>query len=73
MRFISIVSKFLDDFPKEYRLPSKSGVEFSNDLIPDVILLSKMSYQIRNVWLVEIKKWIDKFLSKDFIKLSVSS
>jgi hypothetical protein len=70
---IRIVSEFLDVFPEELlSMPPKRKVEFAIELIPGTAPISKRSYRVSGLELVELKKQIDELLEKGYIRPSTS-
>ncbi|XP_047149564.1 uncharacterized protein LOC124821684 [Vigna umbellata] len=69
----SIVSDFLDVFPKEVpKLPPYMEVEFCIDLVSSAGSISIAPYRMARAELVELKKQIEELLEKQIIRLSVS-
>ncbi|XP_054820626.1 uncharacterized protein LOC129319536 [Prosopis cineraria] len=70
---IGVASEFPKVFFSEVtRLPPKKDVEFSIDLVPETESISKASYRMSPSELAELKKQIEDFLEKGFIRSSVS-
>jgi hypothetical protein len=70
---IRIVSEFPDVFPEELPgMPPERKVEFSIELIPGTVPISKRAYRVFGLELVELKKQIDELLEKGYIKPSTS-
>jgi hypothetical protein len=70
---IRIVSEFPDVFPEELPgMPPERKVEFSIELIPGTVPISKRAYRVFGPELVELKKQIDELLEKGYIKPSTS-
>ncbi|XP_020249185.1 uncharacterized protein LOC109826568 [Asparagus officinalis] len=68
-----IVEEFLDVFPDELSgLPPNRDIEFIIDLIPRVAPISKPLYQMLISDLEELRKQVEEYLDKIFIKLSTS-
>ncbi|XP_061363911.1 uncharacterized protein LOC133307419 [Gastrolobium bilobum] len=70
---IPIVCDFEDVFPEEIpQFRPEKEIEFSIDPVPDVRPISLASYWMSPVELVELKKQIEEFSRKKFIRPSVS-
>jgi len=67
------VKEFLDVFPEDILglLPDR-GVEFSIEVIPNMAPISKASNRMAPMELVELKKKLQEYLDKRFIRPSVS-
>ncbi|KAI5440061.1 hypothetical protein KIW84_025426 [Lathyrus oleraceus] len=69
-----VVYEFLDAFPEVISdLPPKREVEFSIDLVPDTKTVSMVPYKMPVSELSELKKQLEDFLEKKFVRPSVSS
>ncbi|XP_017428670.1 uncharacterized protein LOC108336715 [Vigna angularis] len=69
----SVVSDFLDVFPEEVSgLPPQREVEFSIDLVLRAGPISISLYRMALAELAELKKQIEDFLEKQFIRSNVS-
>ena len=70
---VSIVSEFLDVFPDDLPgLPPKRQIEFSIELMPGTIPISKAPYRMAPAELAELKSQLQEMLGKGFIRPSVS-
>ena len=70
---ILIVKEFPDVFPDDISgLPPDREVEFTIDLIPDTEPISIPPYRMAPAELRELKAQLEEFLSKGFIRLSIS-
>jgi len=70
---ILVVEEFLDVFPEDLpRLPPDRGLEFTIDIIQGTTPISKAPYRTAPVELVELKKQLQKYLDKGFIRSSIS-
>ena len=70
---IPIVKEFLDVFPEDWPgLPSDRDVEFAIEVILNTTPISKALYRIAPVELAELKKQLQEYLDKGFIRPSVS-
>ncbi|XP_061366444.1 uncharacterized protein LOC133309664 [Gastrolobium bilobum] len=70
---IPMVTEYSEVFSNEISsLPPNREIEFSIDLIPGVGPISIAPYKMSPVELVELKKQLEKLLSKQFIRPSVS-
>jgi hypothetical protein len=70
---IRIVSEFPDVFPEELPgMPPERKVEFAIELIPGIAPISKRAYRVSGPELVELKKQIDEWLEKGYIRPSTS-
>ena len=68
-----VVQDFMDVFPDEIpELPPKREIEFAIDLILGVGPVSISPYQMAPAELAELKKQLEDFLEKQFIRSSVS-
>ncbi|XP_020270910.1 uncharacterized protein LOC109846096 [Asparagus officinalis] len=68
-----IVKEFLDVFPNELPgLPPDRDIEFVIDLIPGVSPISKPPYRMPIADLEELRKQVQEYLDKQFIRLSTS-
>jgi len=68
-----VVQDFMDVFPDEIPgLPPKREIEFAIDLIPRVGSVSISPYRMAPTELAELKKQLEDFLEKQFIRPSVS-
>jgi hypothetical protein len=73
LEVITVVSKFLNVFPKELPgMPAERKVEFVIELIPSIAPISKRAYRVSRPELVELKKQIDELLEKGYIRPSNS-
>jgi len=73
MQSIPVVSDFVNVFPDEIsELPPKREVEFSIDLVPRVGPVSMTPYRMSPAELSELKKQVENYLEKQFIRPSVS-
>jgi len=59
---------FLEDLPK---LPPDRVLEFSIDVIPGTTTISKVPYRMAPVELAELKKQLQEYSGKGFIRPSV--
>ena len=70
---IPIVKEFLDVFPDDISgLPPDREVEFTIDLIPETEPISIPPYRMSPAELRELKAQLEEFLSKGFIRPSIS-
>ena len=70
---ISVVNEFLDVFPEDLPgLPLDRDVEFTIDVIPDTIPISKAAYRMVPAEMKELKIQLQELLDKGFIRPSVS-
>ena len=70
---IPIVRDYPDVFPKDLPgLPPEREVEFTIDLAPVTVPVSKAPYRMAPMELKEVKTQLQELLDKGFIKLSVS-
>lgn len=70
---IPIVCEYLDVFPKDLpRLRLERELKFSIELVLGIQLISKAPYKMAPTEFVEMKKQLQKFLYKGFIRLNVS-
>ncbi|RVW24900.1 Retrovirus-related Pol polyprotein from transposon 17.6 [Vitis vinifera] len=70
---IPIVRDYLDVFPKDLPgLPPKREVEFTIDLAPGTVSISKAPYKMAPMELKELKIQLQELLDKGFIRPSVS-
>jgi hypothetical protein len=70
---INVVSEFPDVFPEDLPgMPPDRDIEFSIELIPGTAPISKRPYRMDVRDLAELKKQIEKLLSKGFIRPSSS-
>ena len=70
---IPVVRDFPDEFPGDNAgLPPEREVEFTIDLIPGTELVSIPPYRMAPTELREIKAQLEEFLSKGFIRSSIS-
>lgn len=69
---VLIVSRFSEVFSKDLRgFPLVREVEFSIDLIPGCVLISKLSYRMTSTELKELKVQLEDLQKKGFIRSSV--
>jgi len=70
---IPVVEEFLDMFPEDLLgLQSDRVLEFSINVIPSTTLISKAPYRMAPVELVELKRQLQEYLDKGFVRPSVS-
>ena len=70
---IPMVYEFPDVFPKDLpRLPPDRDVEFSIELEPSTAPISRCPYRMAPKELAEMKKHLEEFLEKGFIRPSSS-
>ena len=70
---IPVVEEFLDVFPEDLLgLPLDRVLEFSIDVIPGMTPISKAPYRIAPMELPELKKQLQEFSDKGFIKPCIS-
>ena len=70
---IPIVRDYIDVFPKDLPgLPPEREVEFTIDLAPVTVPVSKAPYRMAPMELKELKIQLQELLNKGFIRLSVS-
>ena len=68
-----VVEEFLDVFPEDLPgLPPDRVLEFSIDVIPGTAPISKAPYRMAPVELAELKKQLQEYSDKGFIRPSVS-
>jgi hypothetical protein len=68
---IKVVSEFPDVFPKDLPgMPPERKVEFAIELLPGTVPIFKRAYRISGPELVELKKQIDEFSEKGYIRPS---
>jgi hypothetical protein len=68
---IRVVSEFPDVFPEDLPgMPPESKVKFAIELIPGTALISRRAYRVSGPELVELKKQIDEWLEKGYIRPS---
>ncbi|XP_020242946.1 uncharacterized protein LOC109821168 [Asparagus officinalis] len=68
-----IIKEFLDVFPDELPgLPPDRDIEFVIDLIPGVAPISKPPYRMPIADLEDLRKQVQEYLDKKFIRLSTS-
>ena len=73
LELIPIVSEFPDVFPEELPgMPPDRELEFAIDLVPVTAPLYKKYYRMSSSELVELKKQLDEFLQKGYIRPSSS-
>ena len=67
------MKEFLDVFPEDILglLPDR-GVEFAIEVIPNTAPISKAPYRMAPVELAELKKQLQEYLDKGFIRPSIS-
>ena len=69
-----VAEEFLDIFPEDLpRLPRDRVLEFSIDVIPGTSPIFKAPYRMEPVELAELKKQLQEYSDKGFIRPSVSS
>jgi len=67
------VEEFLDVFPEDLPgLPPDRNLEFAIEVIPGAAPISKTSYRMAPGELAELKKQLQEYLDKGFIRSSVS-
>ncbi|RDY08909.1 hypothetical protein CR513_06803, partial [Mucuna pruriens] len=71
----SLLQEFADVFPNEvfHGLPPLRGIEHQIDLVPGCPFPNKPSYSINLEEIKEIKKQVNEFLQKGFVRESLSS
>ena len=70
----AVISEFLDVFPEDLPgLPPRRLVEFTIDLVPGAVSVSKAPYRLAPVELKELKKQLDDLSAKGFFRPSASS
>ena len=70
---ISVVREFPDVFPEDLPgLPLDREIEFSIDLLPGTVPISKAPYRMAPIELKELKVQLQELLDKGFIRPSVS-
>ncbi|XP_073119723.1 uncharacterized protein [Henckelia pumila] len=70
---VDIVRDFEDVFPGDVAgIPPDREVEFSIDLVPDTVPISKAPYRLALMEMKELKEQIQEFLVKGFIRPSFS-
>src|SRR3954469_21221526 len=70
---LPVVCEFPEGFPEEVNeLPPEREVEFSIDLVPGTSPVSMAPYRMSASELAELKKQLEEFLEKKFIRPSVS-
>ncbi|XP_073121859.1 uncharacterized protein [Henckelia pumila] len=70
---IDVVCDFPDVFPDDVaRIPPAREVEFSNELMPDTVPISKAPYRLYPTEMKELKKQIQDLLEKSLIRPSFS-
>ncbi|XP_077249167.1 uncharacterized protein LOC143888610 [Tasmannia lanceolata] len=70
---VPIVREFVDVFPEDLPgLPPNREVEFTVDLAPGKVPISKASYRMRPLEMKELKNQLEELLEKGFVRPSVS-
>ena len=69
----AVVEEFLDMFSEDLpKLPADRVLEFSIDVIPGTIPISKAPYRMAPMELAELKKQLQEYSDKGFIRPSLS-
>jgi len=69
---IPVMEEFLDVFPKDLPgLPPDRNLEFTIEVIPGTAPISKAPYRMTPVELAKLKKQLQEYLDKGFIRPSV--
>ena len=70
---IPVLKDFEEIFRKEVLgLPSKRDIDFTIDLIPQVIPASKYPYRMNIIGITELKSQLQELIDKKYIRCSVS-
>jgi hypothetical protein len=70
---IKVVSEFPDVFPEDLPgMPPERKVEFAIELLPGTASISKRTYRVSGLELVELKKHINELSEKGYIRPSTS-
>ena len=70
---LPVVREFPEVFPKDISsLPPEREIEFSIDLVPGAGPISIAPYRMSPIELAELKKKLEEFLEKQFVRPSVS-
>ena len=73
MEYISISREYSDVFPEEIQgLPPKRELEFTIELVPSAVPISKSPYQMNILELNELKSQLKELIDKNYIRPSVS-
>jgi hypothetical protein len=68
-----ILREYRDVFPEEILgLPSRRDIDFSIELAPGAVLVSRTPYRMSTPELVELKLQLKEIMDKDYIRPSVS-
>jgi len=70
---LPIVREFLEVFPEDIsNLPPKREIEFSIAPVPNAGPIFIAPYRMSLIELAELKKWLEEFLDKPFLRPNVS-
>jgi hypothetical protein len=70
---IRVVSEFPNVFPDDLPgMPPDRDIEFSIDLLPGTAPIAKRSYRMAPIEHEEVKKTVNEFLAKGYIRCSFS-
>jgi hypothetical protein len=68
-----VLHEYRDIFPEEIPgLPPKRDIDFSIELVPRAVLVSRVPYRMSTPKLVELKMQLKEMLDKGYIRPSVS-